>query len=131
MNQDFTEQGVRVLEAFSQQLEQSPAYSSAMLMALNFLLGPTQEIVIAGNAGSTDTKQMLKLVHGKFMPNAVVLLHEQGSKGAAIEQIVPFITNQIAKGGKTTAYVCENYVCNRPINKIDDLDKILSGVSDK
>ena len=131
MNQNFTKQGSKVLEAFSQQLQQSPAYSSAMLMALNFWLGPTQEIVIAGDANSTDIKQMLKLIHSRFMPNAVVLLHEQGSKGLAIEQIVPFIKNQIATGGKTTTYVCENYVCNRPVNKIDDLDKILSDISEK
>ena len=129
MNQRFTELSSNVLEAFSQQLEQSPAYSSAMLTALSFWLGPTQEIVIAGNAETTDTKQMLKLLRSKFLPNAVVLLHEQGQKGSAIEQIVPFVKNQTAINGKATAYVCENYVCNRPVNRIDDFDKMLSDIS--
>jgi len=49
MNQQFTEQGSKVLEVFWQQLKQSPAYSSAMLTALSFCIGPTQEIVIAGS----------------------------------------------------------------------------------
>jgi uncharacterized protein YyaL (SSP411 family) len=129
MNQRFTEQGGRVLELFSQQLKQSPAYSSAMLTALSFLIGPTQEIVIAGNAGTPETKQMLKLVYDRFLPNAVVLLHDHGQAGSAIEQVVPFIKSQTSIDGKATAYVCENYVCKKPINEIDDLDKMLSDIS--
>jgi len=126
MNQHFTEQGGKVLEFFSSQLKESPAYSAAMLTALDFRLGPTQEIVIAGNVEATDTKQMLELLGSKFMPNAVVLLHEQGKKGTAIERIIPFVKNQTPIEGKATAYVCENYICNRPVNKIDDFEKMIS-----
>jgi uncharacterized protein YyaL (SSP411 family) len=129
MNQHFTKQGSKVLESFSQQLEQSPGYSSAMLIALNFWLGPTQEIVIAGNAQATDTKLMLKLLRSKFLPNAVVLLHEQDNGDSNIYKITPFIKNQVAIDGKATAYVCENYVCNRPVNRINDLDEMLSDIS--
>jgi uncharacterized protein YyaL (SSP411 family) len=129
MRQSFTEQGTKTLEAFSQQLEQSPAYSSAMLVALNFWLGPAQEIVIAGNAKSTDTKQMITLVRSKFLPNAVVLLHDRNAAGPAIERIVPFVKNQTIIDGKTTAYVCENYVCNRPVNSINELETMLSSIS--
>jgi hypothetical protein len=128
MNQHFTEQAGKVLKSFSQQLKQSPAYSSAMLTALSFWLGPTQEIVIAGNADAPETKQMLKLVYDRFLPNAVVLFHEHGEAGSAIEQIVPFIKSQNPIDGKTTAYVCENYVCKKPINEIDDLNKMLSDI---
>jgi len=129
MGQHFIEQGTKVLEAFSQQLEHSPAYSSAMLIALNFWLGPTQEIVIAGDPDTPDTEQMLNLVCGKFLPNAVVLLHDQSESDSAISRIAPFIKNQTAIGGKITAYVCENYVCKKPVNKIEELDKILSDIS--
>jgi uncharacterized protein YyaL (SSP411 family) len=129
MNQRFTEKGSDVLEAFSQQLKQSPAYSSAMLTALNFWLGPAQEIVIAGSANANDTKRMLRLVRSKFLPNAVVLLHEPGQRGSAIEQIIPFLKGQTAIDGKATAYVCENFVCNQPVNKINDLEKMISKVT--
>jgi uncharacterized protein YyaL (SSP411 family) len=129
MNQHFTEQGSRVLELFSQQLKQSPAYSSAMLTALSFWIGPTQEIVIAGNADAPETKQMLRVVYDRFLPNAVVLFHDHGEAGSAIEQIIPFIKSQTSIDGRATAYVCENYVCKKPINEIGDLEKMLSDVS--
>jgi len=100
-----------------------------MLTALNFWIGPTQEIVIAGNADAADTRQMLELIRNKFLPNAVILLHQQEKADSAIDKTIPFIKNLTAIEGKATAYVCENYACNRPVNKIDDLDKMLSGIS--
>jgi uncharacterized protein YyaL (SSP411 family) len=99
-----------------------------MLTALNFLLGPTQEIVIAGNVDATDTQQMLELIRSKFLPNAVILLHQQEKADSAIDKTIPFIKNLTATEGKTTAYVCENYACNHFVNNIDDLDKLLSGI---
>jgi uncharacterized protein YyaL (SSP411 family) len=88
-----------------------------------------QQVVIAGEAEVEEAKQVLQLVRSKFMPHAVVLLHEPGQGGSAIEQIIPFVKSQTATDGKTTVYVCENYVCNQPVNKIDDLNKMLSDVS--
>ena len=129
MDQHFTELGDKVLETFSQQLERSPAYSSAMLRALDFRLGPTQEIIIAGNADSPDVKQMLKLIHSTFLPNAVVLLHEPDKADSTLYNTVPFIKNQTAIEGKATAYVCENYVCKRPVNNIGEFENLIAGAA--
>ncbi|GAI25380.1 unnamed protein product, partial [marine sediment metagenome] len=60
---------------------------------------------------------------------AVVLLHEQDNANSDIYRIVPFIKNQVVIKSKATAYVCENYVCKQPVNKINDLDKMLSDIS--
>ncbi|MGD8499506.1 MAG: thioredoxin domain-containing protein [Phycisphaerales bacterium] len=129
MSQHFTQQGSRILEAFSAQLAASPAYSSTMLTALNFSLGPTSEIIIAGNTDAADTKQMLKLARSKFLPNAVVLLYDQDEADATVYEIVPFMKNQTAIGGKATAYVCENYACKRPVNSIGELEGLLVGMA--
>ncbi len=131
MNQYFTEQGGKVIEAFSQQLEQSPAYSSAMLRALDFRLGPAQEIIIAGNADAPDVKQMLKLIHGTFLPNAVVLLHEPDKADSALYNTAPFIKNQTAIDGKATAYVCENFVCKKPVNNINEFENLIAEAAAK
>ena len=131
MDQHFTELGGKVLETFSQQLERSPAYSSAMLGALDFRLGPTQEIIIAGNADTPDLKRMLKLIHSSFLPNTVVLLHEPDKADSALYNTVPFIKNQTAIDGKATAYLCENYVCKKPVNNISEFENIIAGTAAK
>jgi len=131
MNQEFTAQGVKVLETFSRQLEESPAYSSLMLEALSLWLGPGREIVIAGSAEAGDTKQMIELVQGKFLPDAVVLFHDSGEDGSTIEAIIPFVKNQVAIGGKATAYVCENYACKKPVHTISELEGLLTRISSR
>jgi len=131
MDPHFTEMGDKVLETFSQQLEQLPAYSSAMLRALDFRLGPTQEIIIAGNADAPDVKQMLKLIHSTFLPNAVVLLHEPDKADSALYNTAAFIKNQTAINGKATAYVCENYVCKKPVNNINEFENLIAEAAAK
>ena len=129
MNREFTEQGSRVLETFSRQLEESPVYSSFMLEALDLWLGPSKEIVIAGGAEAEDTRQMIELVRGKFLPEAVVLFHDSGRAGSAIEAIVPFVKNQVAIGGRATAYLCENYTCRKPVQTVRELEALLAETS--
>ena len=129
MEPKFIDHASKTLETFSAQLQQSPTSLTYMLMAVDFLLGPRQEIVIAGDANADDTKQMLKSVRSRFLPNAVVLLHQTGPAGEAIEKIVPFLAGQKPIDAKATAYVCENYVCKQPINNIAEFDKVLSNIS--
>ena len=131
MNSDYSEQGARVLEAFSMQLDRSPAYSSAMLGAVSFSLGPGSEIIIAGASDAAGTMQMLKLVNSKFLPNAVVLLHDQGKADSSLYEAVPFLKNQIAIEGKATAYVCENYACKKPVNSVEELKNLLVAITEK
>jgi len=126
MDKRFTEPGGKVLDAFSQQLQQSPEYSPAMLKALDFQLGPAREIIIAGDADSPDTKKMLKLIHEKFLPDVVVLLHEPDKDNSAFYDIVPLVKNQTVIDGKATAYVCENYKCNKPVNDIAEFENLFA-----
>jgi len=127
MDQHFSELGGKVLDEFSQQLEWAPAYLSMMVMALDFRLGPTQEIIIAGDSEKSDVKQMLRLIHSTFLPNTVVLLHEPDKADSALYDTVPFIKNQTTIGDKATAYVCENYVCKEPVNNIAEFEKLFAG----
>jgi uncharacterized protein YyaL (SSP411 family) len=129
MERRFTEQGEMVLKAFSGQMTRSPTSLTAMLAALDFSIGPTQEIVIAGDPQTADTKQMLKLLHRRFLPRAVVLLHASGEAGEAVEKEVPFLKGQVAIDGKATAYVCQNYVCSKPANSVRELQTLLDTTS--
>ncbi|MHC4704461.1 MAG: thioredoxin domain-containing protein, partial [Planctomycetota bacterium] len=96
MERRFTYRGERVLKAFSAQITRSPTSLTAMLAALDFSIGPTQEIVIAGDPEQADTKDMVKIVRSRFLPRAVILFHATGDAGKAIERQVPFLEGQVA-----------------------------------
>ncbi len=128
MDKRFTDEGVKVLRAFSENLGQYPTSLTEMVSAVQYWIGPRQEIVIAGKRQASDTEEMIRAVRAVFMPNAVVLLHEEGQAGKELEAIVKFVEYQRAVDNKATAYLCENYACKQPVNRIKEFEKLLVSV---
>ena len=123
--------GRRALEAAAPLLTQTPFAYPAMFAAVDVALGPTQEIVIAGDPGSPDTAAMLRAVHERFLPRAVAVLHPQGPERAAVEALIPYVKAQESLGARATAYVCEHFVCTLPTHDLTQLIELLqaSGAS--
>lgn len=131
MERRFTECATNLLNAYSGQLARSPTLLSTMLTALDFWIGPSQEIIIAGDIRQKYTKEMLKAVRNTFLPNSVFLFHQTGTEGDDIEQINPYIRQQTAINGKAAVYICNNYVCKQPITSIANLKSKLGKISKK
>jgi hypothetical protein len=131
MNQSFTEYGEQIFKAFSMRLSQSPASQAALLAAFNFWLGPKREIVIAGDLQQDETKEILKVIHSRFMPDTVTLFHKGDKSDEAIYKIVPFIEYQTAIDAKVTVYICQNYVCKQPANTARELEELLLDSTEK
>jgi len=125
MDKDLQGHAEQLVQAFSGQVNQSPSAFPQFLIALDFRLGPSQEIVIAGDPDSADTQQMLRAVSGRFLPRAVLTMHPVGEAAKSVEALVPFIKEQRPLQGKATAYVCKNYVCNLPTTDLTKLTALL------
>lgn len=109
---------------FSSDAEQSPTGFAQLLQAVDFATGDTQEVVIAGEKGKGDTKEMLSRLSSEFLPNAVLLLKSPGNK---IEELAPFTENFPMEGSNATAYVCQNYACELPTTDPDKMMELLKG----
>ncbi|GAX88922.1 thioredoxin domain-containing protein [Effusibacillus lacus] len=123
-NQQYEKLAERQFEAFSGNVKAYPPGYSHMLMALQFAVYGSKEIVIAGDPDAEDTKKMLEAVRKTFLPNAVVVLNPMGKEAEVVNQF-PFVEGKTAKDGKATAYVCENYSCLSPIQDLTELERIL------
>jgi len=62
---------------------------------------------------------MLRALHQRFLPNAVILLRPTNVASPEIVTVAPFTAAQGAVKGKATAYVCRDFVCNLPTNDIE------------
>jgi uncharacterized protein YyaL (SSP411 family) len=124
MNQAFESRGRAVLAANARGVAQAPQAHTEMLMALDFALGPTKEIVIAGAADAAATRALLAVVRQRYLPRAVVALHPPDD--GAVEALVPFLRQQRMINGKPAAYVCENYVCKLPTTEPKKLQELLA-----
>jgi len=94
---------------------------SFLLSALDFALGPSFEIVVAGDPEKADTRAMLSALRRSFLPKATVVfrpVYVEEPLMANIVKIAPYTSAQGALNGKATAYVCLNYACRLPTNDI-------------
>ena len=103
----------------------SPAAHTQFLVALDFLIGPTREIVVAGDPEREDTGKMLRAVRERFLPRAVVILHPVRKEGKEIRRVIPFVKGREPVQGKARAYVCQNYTCVSPTTDLEHLEKLL------
>ncbi len=126
MEKDFEKKEESLFQFFSEQVRKNPEAYSQFLIALDFILGPSHEVVIAGEESNPRTQAFLRTVRSRFIPNKVLAFHPADrKKAAAIERLIPFIENQLPVKDKPTAYVCKNYVCKFPITEISELEKQL------
>jgi uncharacterized protein YyaL (SSP411 family) len=125
MRTELEKRAELLLSSFGGKVSSSPTGFSQLLMAVDFALGPTKEIVIAGNLDAHDTREMLSALRRPFFPRKVLILHPEGKEGEAIEQIIPFVRSQTRIDGKATAYVCENFSCKMPTVSVDEMISLI------
>jgi uncharacterized protein YyaL (SSP411 family) len=112
---DLEERGVAVLELMSGTLSRIPMAAGQALLALDFLLGPTHEIVLCDGANASDGDAALQALHGRFVPNKLIV--RSGSNQATLLQ--PLLQGKTAVDGQLTAYVCERGTCQAPVTGVD------------
>lgn len=125
MENEFEEKAESLLEVFSSEISRRPNAYSQMLIALDFGLGPSKEIVIAGDINTKEAKKMLRSIYARFIPNKVVAHHPPAGKDEMIISLIPFLKEQVPLNGKITAYVCENYICKFPTTSVKRLEELL------
>ncbi len=128
LNRDWEKKAEQLFKAFGQELSSGPSAYAQSLMALDFAIGSSREIVLAGQKDDPQTQEMLKSLYSRFIPNKVVILRPASDEAAKdIISLVPFVENQKALGNRTTAYVCENYNCQFPTNDVYQFKELLGG----
>ena len=115
-----------ISRAFAGSVRAVPVGHSQLLQGVDFGIGPSHEVVIAGDPDSEDTQAMLRALRSRYVPNKVVLLRPPGDT-PEIADVAEFTRYQNSIDEKATAYVCQNYYCERPVTDVDEMLKLLGG----
>lgn len=126
MDKELEKKSESLFRAFSGGISQAPFAYPQALIALSFALGPSKEIVAAGDRESEDLKRMLEVIYQHFIPNKVVaFLPADESQAKEISGIIPFLKEYAPLQGKATVFVCENYTCKLPVTGEKQLQELL------
>ena len=119
------EQAAAIGQTFAGTVRAAPMGYTQLLQAVNFGLGPAYEVVIVGEEDAPDTQAMLRALRRSFTPNKVVLFRPPGD-APEIAALAEFTRYQYSLDGKATAYVCQNYACERPTTDVEEMLALLS-----
>jgi uncharacterized protein YyaL (SSP411 family) len=124
---EWRDRAQNTIAAFAARLESDPAALPALASALDFRLAETKQILIAGDPASQDTRELLRQVNTRFLPNKILLLADGGIGQEELARWLPFLARAPRIQGHATAYVCENYVCKLPTSNPEVFARLLDG----
>ena len=102
-------------KVFSQSISNSPSAFTQFLSAMDFAIGPSNEIVVVEGNNSKD--EFIKKIREEFNPNKVVLL-----KSKELEEVSDYVKDLKSVDGKTTVYICKNFICELPITEAEKIN---------
>jgi uncharacterized protein YyaL (SSP411 family) len=113
---EYERAGTSALRAVRDLLPKAPSAFGRALSALDLYLASGREVAIVGDPGAEETRRLIHEVHRRFLPNAVLAVGAPGRASA-----VPLLEGRGQVGGRATAYVCEGFVCRRPVVEPEEL----------
>jgi uncharacterized protein YyaL (SSP411 family) len=124
---DWREKADRTFQVFAERLEAAPHALPQLAVALDFSLSKPKQVVIAGEPGAPDTREMLGVVRRRFLPAKVLFLADGAAGQKQLAKWLPFFESVSRKDGRATAYVCEDYVCKLPTTDVKIFERQLTG----
>ncbi len=128
-NSEWLATGEDTVKAFGNLFESHASAMPSMLLALDLALEKPRQIVITGDLETEDTQAMLHEVNSRYLPNAFILLADNGENQKFLGNFLTFLQNTGPIEGKSTAYVCEEFVCKQPTNSPKTLAEMLGNTS--
>jgi uncharacterized protein YyaL (SSP411 family) len=122
---EWRDKAYKTLSAFTARLQSNPEAVPALASALDFRLAQTKQILIAGDPTSPDTRELLRQVNTRFLPNKILLLADGGPGQQQLARWLPFVAGAHRMKDRATAYVCENYVCELPTSDPQMMARLL------
>ena len=125
-NPDFETRAQAIGRALSREARQSPSAFTFLMTALDFAVGPTLEIVVAGDPRGEDTREMLQVLRGEYLPSAVILLRPTDEEAPGITRLAGFTRELKSQEGRATVYFCQNCRCELPTTDPRKVRELLS-----
>jgi len=124
-NEELKHKAVEIEKAFSKDVIMAPMAYTQFIVAIDFKLGPSYEIVIAGTPDNEDTNMMLNSIRSHYIPNKTVVLRPPNDEASKILGLINSLEFKKQENDKATAYICSDNTCKAPTNNLNAMLKFL------
>jgi uncharacterized protein YyaL (SSP411 family) len=112
---DLEARGRATLDMLSGTMSRVAMAAGQALVALDFVLGPTHEIVVCDGPDPAPGDAALRDLHRRFAPNKLVLRRPPDQPDDSLPAATrPLLAGKTAVRGQTAIYVCREGVCQSP-----------------
>jgi uncharacterized protein YyaL (SSP411 family) len=108
-----------ILRLYRERVERFPSAFGAMLCAVDQILDPPRQVVLAGDADAPGLRGLAAAVNERFLPNTVLAAARGDAASPALAR------GKVPVGGRAAAYVCEGGACRAPVTDTGDLARLL------
>ena len=116
---DYREKAGAILRLFVDPSLRTVFQQERLLCALDAWHRGWDELAIIGPRHDGRTRALLAKARAEFRPNMVIVACE--GEGIPGTERIPLLAGRGMIEGRPTAYVCRNYVCERPVVEPDEL----------
>jgi uncharacterized protein YyaL (SSP411 family) len=126
-NTAFEQQAEKAMKKFSAQIMSHPMGFTQFLAACDFMIGPTQEIVVVGDPGDKKTRDMLQALKNAYLPNKVLLFRGKQDVFEELDDIAPYAGEMASavSEDRPATFWCQQFACREPITEIEKLKSII------
>ena len=111
---EYERAGLSAIRLVRDLMSRAPSAFGQALSALDLYLSKPKEVAIVGDPQAEDTRRLAAQIHGRFLPNVALAVGPSDST-------IPLLQDRPQLDGRATAYVCEGFVCQRPVTESEAL----------
>jgi uncharacterized protein YyaL (SSP411 family) len=124
--QGFQERARRTIEAFRALWSETPQALPRMLCALESVVEPTGQVVLVGDPGAADFRELLAVVNQRAGSRHALFAASTADGWAWLAGRAPWLAAMRPVDDRATAYVCAHSTCQLPVTKATDLLALLA-----
>ncbi|MCA9321817.1 MAG: thioredoxin domain-containing protein [Planctomycetes bacterium] len=119
--EDWRQIAERAIAAHDAELERFPMAYPLLLCALDRTLSEPSQIVVAVGSDREMAEAMIRKIRRAFLPQTSLVVVDPANR-ADLEALIPWLPGKDGVDGRTAAWVCRSFSCQRPVTSVEELE---------
>jgi len=116
--EDYRRAAIGTIRAGQSLIERYSSAAGQLLLALDYHLGPTPELVLVGKKDYQQDKSFIHCAMGlgvTWLPRRALIFHDTNETVPDDSPLAEILRGKTTINGETTLYVCEGFTCQAPV----------------